>query len=484
MNNGFLSSKAQTRTYFTGAYSGDFSGTVLQPLGTKYHNDTNAAITVNTVGYQPSEIMLENNQIGIYNQNELAIDATTTAAQLASFFIAQKRNTLLDGSSLPSRPAEKSEMIPVNAKMQVSARMCAVDINNSWVIGVDNAGTTGKINTNENTVYGITIAHKGQWANRMNARNNAATFPQFEVEGTWAELGIALEVDRRDYIAQNLVYMINRESRLWNQLESQPVVAIAVDNTTVAAGAIVTLNSLVVGDVITIAYKNGNTAEPINLTITNGIYQAIQTAITNGVISNTAVIIPANPSTAGDTTYNVDQIFMLALDRGIVETDRKISVKYRFTPGLTEGFTNFVSVLEGSKPFEGIGLPRQIRLDYEEYAELNKAWRVQNPSGNAFQYPQDIIPTYAYTVIQIEWLQDQQGTNSYFGGQPELITIAIPCCDGASLTAWEDLLNGFFKALPNCRFFGSHLDAAGDFDITGVTTPCTASLGTPFVPFS
>lgn len=481
MNNGTISQKPSTRTYFVSGVGSAFpAAAVFQPINTAYYNETNATVTVNTVVYQPSQIMLSIGQVQVYNQNDQAITSATTVASVSSFWFAQKRDTSLDTSSLPSRPAETSEKIPVNATIEISAKVCAIDINNTWVIGARTALAAKLINTNENTIYGLTLAHKGQWANRMNARNNAATFPQFEVADTWANLGIAAVVDRRDYIVQNLVYNVNRESRLWNQLESQPVIALALDNT-IAAGGLPTLGSLVVGQVVTIAYKNGNTAEPIQFTVTNGIYQAIQAAIATTHVVAGAVIVPANPSTAGGTSRNCDQIFLIDLDRGIVETDRARNIKYRVQPGLSEGFNSFVLLEETSKPFEGYGLSRHVRLDYEEYAELNKAWRVQNPSGNAFQYPQDIVNTRAYTIINIEWSLLQEGSNSYLGIQPQLITIAIPCCDSATVTAWQTLLNGFFKNLPNCRFIGSHINSTtGNFEFAGVTAPCGVAFDNPF----
>lgn len=487
MNNGTYSNKPQPRTYFVSDVLANLPNSAAYvPAGTAFINETNAPVTVNTVVYQPGLPMIANGQIQFYSGDDsTAVDAATDPTTIQSFFIAQGRDESLDTNSLGDRPFEQSELIATDSKLKIRPRLCQIDRNSAWVIGAPNASASGNINPLDNTTYGLTVAYRGHWAYRMNGRNTPAYFPQYEVEGTWVELGIAAVADQRDYIVQGLAYNINRSSRLFGQLETEPVFALALE----AAGAGVALNTIVVGQVLTIAYKNGNTALPVQVTVTNGIFQAIQAAIASGQVLGTDTIVIANPSsipggTSGNGTFNAAQLLLIALDRIIVDTDRKMQVKYRIEVGANEGFNVTVNSQRVSTNFEGFGLGRHVQLDYEEYAELNKKWRVQAPSGNAFQFPSDVNQNRAYLLVDIEGYRIQEGSTGNDTAQPYLITLAIPCCDSGLRTAWNTFLNGFFGNMPSAYFEGDAPEVvdAKTIDITTATTPapCDVAFDNPF----
>jgi hypothetical protein len=471
-----ISNKPTTRTYFVGKLAANFpASTVFPPLNTAFTNETNANVTVNTAVYVPGQVELANGQIAVYNADtRLAVSAATVGTTVSRFFIAQGRDTSNDTASLQDRPFEQSEAIPFNAPIKIRVRECEIDRNSAWVIGAPAAATSGQINTTENVTYGATIAYRGHWAYRLNARNNPASFPNFMVEGTWTALGLATVTAQRDYIVQNFVHNINRMSRAWGNFATEPVFAFATSS--VAATGVI-LNAIAVGDIVTIGYKNGNTANPIQVRITNGIFNAIAAAIASGKIAGTVRIVPTNTSTAG--TLTADQILAIAMDRGIVDTDRVKFVKYRIDLGLNEGFGVATSFDRVSTDFEGFGHSRQVRLDYEDYAELNKMYRVQLPSGNAFQYPTDIVTNRAYLLVDIEWVDTTESSSTELTPEPHLITIALPCCDAATRTAWEALLNGFFKTLPNAKLEGPNV-TAGSIDITPASTICASTWDAPF----
>jgi hypothetical protein len=247
------------------------------------------------------------------------------------------------------------------------------------------------------------------------------------------------------------------------------------------SGAGTQLSALTPGVVIPVAYKFGNTAQPVNLTITNGIYKAILAAIASGKVAATDRVVVANPTTAGNGTHSAAQILVLALDRRLVDTDRVRFVKHRIEIGLTEGFTGFVANNKVSTDFEGFGLPRHVLLDYQEYAELNKAFRVQLPSGNAFQYAVDIVNTRPYLLVDMEWTTTRDSSAAELTTETELITLAIPCCDMELRADWQAFFNGFMASLPNCRFKGSSADTSKSFDLqAGGTNPCNTSWLAPF----
>lgn len=480
-NNSTQSNKPVTHTYFVEDIKSALpNSATFQPATTEFINETNAAVTVNTVAYQPGAPMIAPGQIQFYNgDNNQAVAAATNPNTMQTFFIAQGRDTSLDTASLQDRPFEQSEKIPTNARIRLKARLCDMDSNDAAVIGVPNATTGGNINVLDNNSYGLTVAYRGVFAYKLNARNNPAYFPNFVVEGTWTELGIPLVVDQRDYIVQNLAYSVNRASRLWGQLESEPVIALAIKAN---AGAGVQLSAITVGTVLTIAYKDGNTALPINVTVTNGIWNAIQNAIASGKVLATDRIVIANPLTAGDTTHASAQILLIALDRKIVDTDRVPQVKYRIEVGLSEGFTTGVAVTNHvSDPFEGFGLPRHVELDYQSYAELNKQYRVQAPSGNAFQYPTDIKTYRPYLLVDLEWQVDREASTGAETPETGLITLAIPCCDMELRADWQAFLNGFVGAMPNAFFEGPAAATAKTFNFAaGGTNPCNAAYAAPF----
>jgi hypothetical protein len=480
MNNGTYSNKPRTHLYFVADILENLPDMVtFQPAGTAFQNKTNSPVTVNTVAYQPGEVMLADGQIQFYNgDTSQAVAAATNPLTMKSYFIAQGRSQVDDVAALPERPFWQSEKIPTNAPTTVNARLCQMDRNCAWVIGVPNAATSGNVNVVDNTTYGMTVAYQGHWAYRLNARNNPAVFPSFTVEGTWTELGIATTANQRDYIIQNMVYSINRHSQLWGALESEPIVALAIKAN---AGAGTQLSALLPGVVIPVAYKNGNTALPVNLTITNGIYRAIQAAITAGTVLATDRVVVANPSTAGNGTHASAQILLIALDRQLVATDRVRFVKYRIEVGLNEGFSSTVAHSKSSTDFEGYGLPRHVKLDYETYAELNKAWTVQLPSGNAFQYASDIVLTRPYLLVDIEWKATRESSTGHDTAETQLITLAVPCCDMTLRQDWEDFLNGFMADMPNTFFGGPAATDVKTFDFdAGGTNPCNASWLAPF----
>lgn len=477
MNNGInVSNKPQVRTYFTSKTAAELpNGAAYVPVTTSFINKTNSPVTVNTVSYQPGQAMIANGQIVVYNQNGQAVTSATSGTSVRGFFFAQGRDTSNDTPVLGDRPFEQSEIIPADAAIRIRYGTCSIDKNSAWVIGAETGAPNGQIPTNENSRYSLTIAYRGHFAYKLNARNNPATFPGFEVVGTWTQLGLATATERRDYIVQNLGYNVNRMSRLWLINTSDPAFAISVSST---SGVGTQLSAITVGSDLVIAYRNGNTALPITVHITNAIFESIAAAIASGKVAGTSTVVPQNTSTAG--TDEADQLLIIALDRPIVDTDRERFVKNRLDIGLNEGFAVNTACDKVCDPFEGYGLGRHVLLDYQEYAELNKKWRVQNPSGNAFQFPADMFTNRAYFLLDIEYYSVSTTNAEELTAHPKLITLAFPCCDATMRTSWEGLLNGFFATLPNCKFEGANMTSATSIDITPSSTPCSSGKEAPF----
>lgn len=478
MNNGTYSNKPQPHTYFVSDVIANLPDTTaLQPAGTAFINGTNAAVTVNTVAYQPSTPMIAPGQVQVYNgDTSVAVDASTDPTTMQSFFIAQGRDTSNDVSALQARPFEQSKLISTSAPLKIKPRLCQVDVNNAFIIS--------NIVANDNVEYNMTIAYRGKFAYKLNARNAPASFPAYTVEGTWTQLGISAAADQLDYVVQGLAYNINRTSQVFSALTSEPIFAIALED----AGSGVALSTIAVGDVLTVAYKNGNTALPVQVTVTNGIYGSIQALIASSQAAGTDTIVIANPSdnggTSGTGATDAEKFAVIALDRPLAFTDREPSVKYRIEVACNEGFNVTVNVDKVSANFEGFGLGRQVQLDYASYAELNKQFRVQAPSGNAIQYPTDISLNRAYLLIDIEGYEIQEGSTGNNTPQPFLITIAVPCCDADARAAWDALLNGFFASMPNAYFEGSGAEVVSSKEVAllvgDTAAPCASSLANPF----
>lgn len=473
------------RRYYTSAPSTSFANAVMQPDNTLLANDTNNAIIVNTVSYNPQEIMLEPGQVQIFDvtpngQPEAILGTGPTGVE--AFKIVQRRDDSADSAILSPRPLEISYAIPTKAPMRLVTRNCRIDKNASWVIGA-NDGTPGALIPVENNEYTMALTFRGNIAQQLNARNHNSIRPTMPVDTTFTQLGLATVVEQRDYIMQGLAYNANRYSRVFPGSGSQPYVVFAVESN--PSGSNTALSSIVPGSSVPFLYQNGNTSHPVSVTFTNGMYEAVVDAIASTHFAGTDEIIPVSPASIG-SNFNggaVDKLLIIALDRVNAHFDYKKQTKYNMRIGMFGGNVN-LNVSQISTPLEMIGDFRNMYLDYRRYAELNKKYFVQEPHEMAIQYDLDFDRNTPYFTIELEWMNYRASTGQMNGEFPHLETIAIPCCDEALRTAWEGLLNNFFTQLPNLSVDPSSdlYDAATNtFNLDAVASvPCDAIYQNPF----
>jgi len=387
-------------------------------------------------------------------------------------YIAQGRDTSGDTPVMNPRPFEISEFIPADAKIKVHARGCELGKNTTYVIGA-NLGTASAINLIDNVEYSLIISYRGSLVRRLQGRNFSVSRPSVLIDGTFAQLGLGTDAAKLDYIVSNLVHQTNKESVIYPGLgqANNPIVALGLGQSTAATG--VALSTITVGQVLVVGTLGAG--NPVSVKVTNALYASIQAAIASGTVDGGDKVIPVNIDAL---TGEVEKFIIMALDRDLVDTDREPIMKYRLDIALNDGFAPNVAISEVVKKQEDVGNPRQVQLQYADYAELNKQFRVQPPSGNAFLYPTDVDPTKAYMLIDIEWLLEDESTISHGTSQPLFYTIAIPCCEGDIVDAWGDKLNDVFGPAPNVRFRGPHAVTASRFNLP--TTSCSASYAAPY----
>lgn len=451
------------------------ASTSLPADGTKFINDTNAAIGA----YAPGAVMLADGQIGVYaaegSNRNTAVDGFTVAGE-RKIFIAQGRSTANDRNPLQVRPYEKSQVIDGRSRLAFYGSTCSGPRNSAVMIGT----TAGDIVAQDETLYGLTIAFHGRRTDILSGKTGPAIFPEYTTPD-YTALGTSAE-DARDDLVQNLVYQINSHSYVWNEPKSiQNVVAFAIATSDggaedaailAAAGGVTapTATAIAGGSVTNIYLGYDAKGNAVTITNTESIQNTFTDLIANSDLAASDRIVPVSVTAAsaavagyraGDGTVDAEAFIVMAYDDNLslAYQDDIPQTKERIDVGLRQGFdTSAVTVDVASYPDEGKGQGRALRLFYESTDALRK-YEKTHPQlyGLSINYGNDIIATSDYNVYGIEHDTPANVSDGTTGYHPHLTVVMIPCDQTALIQAFEDILVAFGNA--NFAKFGGLLDA-------------------------
>jgi len=451
------------------------TSTTLPADGTKFVNDTNAAIGA----YAPGKVMLADGQIGVYSASgsnrNTAVDNFTVAGE-SKIFIAQGRSTANDRNPLPPRPYEISAVIDRNSRLRFLGATCSTPRNSAVMVGT----TAGDIVAQDETLYGLTIAFNGRRTDILNGKTGPAFFPEYTTPD-YTALGTSAE-DARDDLVQNLVYQINSHSYVWsNPTAIENVVAFAIATPDsgaedaailAAAGGVTapTATNIANGTITDIYLGYDSAGNAVTITNSESIQNTFTDLIANTDLAGADLIVPvaigaaaaaAAGYAAGDGTVDAEAFIVMAYDdaESLAYIDTIPEHKERIDVGLRQGFnTAAVTVDVGSRPDEGQGQGRKLKLFYDSTDGLRK-YQKTHPDLYApnISYGNDIIETADYNVYAIEHDTDALVSDGTAGTHPHITIILIPCDQTALIQSFEDILVAFGNA--NRAEFGGILDA-------------------------
>jgi hypothetical protein len=430
----------------------------LNPQGTKFSNNTGAAITVNGNTFQPSELMLETGQLGIYNADTyLAIDATDTVSTAPKLLLAIKRDESGDNGPLPERPYEISRPIVTKNGVVFTGVAYADPLNNVFVIG-DVDGNAGAVSPLDETRYSLTVAYSGRRTDILNGRTAPASFPEYTTLD-YTTLGLAT-IDARDEMLQGLVYNGLQDSVAYRKTGNQAV-PFAIDALGVGTGTLI--SALTIGQTIQLATNSAG--EIFSLKLTESVVASLQSTlvVNGGVIPNTAKIILVDKTLAGTGASNVDMILYVATDQDKAYFDKIGETKTRIQIGLSKGFAGTVRKVELVKPFEGKGQGRNWRLYYEATDGLRRydSTELSGLDGGSIHYNTPVSATGKYVVYTIMHSDVDSTSNGVLSESPLVNIILVEESDAATKTAIEAVLNPYFSSAQSASFDGEVTPGTG-----------------------
>ena len=439
------------------------TGSALPANGTKFVNDTAAAIGA----FAPGAVMLTAGQVGIYaadgSNRNTAVDGFTVAGE-RKLFIAQGRSTANDVNPLQVRGFEKSSVIDSKNPIRFIGSTCSAPRNSAVMIGL----TAGDIVAADETLYGLTIAYHGRRTDILSGKTGPAFFPEYTTPD-YTALGTAAE-DARDGLVQNLVYQINSHSYVWNSpsaIENVVAFAIATPDSgaedaliTAAAGAVApTATSISDGTITSIYIGYDSAGNAVTIPNTESIQNTFLDLIANTDLAGADLIVPVAVNAVSGAvagyqggTGGVDAEAFIVMAYDSAETlayiDTIPETKERTEINLRQGFdTAAVTVKVGSRPDEGQGQGRKLRLFYEATDALRK-YEKTHPQlyAPSINYGNDIVETSDYNVYAIEHDTEALVSDGTSGTHPHITVVMVPCGDTALIQSIEDILVAFGNA--------------------------------------
>ncbi len=396
---------------------------------------------------------LTDGQIGIFSTGkgtlgkDVALAAGNTISDAPEIYIAQgtpdsANPKAISGSFLPIRAIEKTMGVTRGSINKYTGKSYAAPTNHVTVIGRKD-GTAGEINVTSELRFLMTLKFDGAMVDYLNGRNQPAFYPEFTTPD-FANLGIVLEVRKRDYIINNLAYQANLESKVTvGNPAGGEFLVLAISETGTGTGT--AISGMSAG-----SYQIGNELDGTNINYVFNAAEitALKTAYTTngGPLDTTAELVVYDLATAGDGTTQADVLLVLALDRPLANIDRVPYVKSSIEVGLTEGFVSTVVKKVTSFAFEGSGVARNLELWYYSTDGLRKGATEQYPAANVYEYASPFSSADLYDVYVIDhYLLDDMSSHaiSKFGFQS---IICIPSADTTTTAGFEAIINPWMES--------------------------------------
>jgi hypothetical protein len=343
---------------------------------------------------------------------------------------------------LPARPYEASQNIIANNVVAVTKQAAAAPTTAAWVVGQPN-GTSGEIVASDNTEYQMEVAYSGPGVSNMIDRRAAAKTRFGYITPDFTTLATA---EPRDYLIQNLVAVVNRNSKLISALSGSRagndlLFALAIDSTG-AAGT--DASTLVAGTVLPVI----NTISGVrNITLRADQATAIQAALAAAGFAAGSGILTVDTTTAGTVTGGVaDGILLVALDRPTSFIDYKPQTKVNLTVGLPLGFATTTYKVQGSFPFEGHGQPRGLDLWYKSTHGQRRYWG-RHEEFPIIEYPSPIDYATTYTTYIIEHTHNEQIDTANYVISPMREVVLVPDADTTTIAGFEAVLTPWLASV-------------------------------------
>lgn len=405
---------------------------------------------------------LASGQLGVFhsglggtNTMNTAISTGDTIAESPKIFIAQGTSDAADAGlgsdGFFNKPYRRShEIVGRNTRVWSGKAYVAPELN-AWVIGAD-GGATDAIGTPlDNTTYSVRVTFHGR---RYDEMFNVRTRKSFVASVTTPDYTALGTVNPLDHLIQNLVYEMNKNSRLITtngRRGNENFVALAVRfegsfsgaNTTTLVSALDSLD----GATVVGGYGFSTDAE----TAAANNNSQMGAAFVN-MVADTAVdvdtdtqVVAIDVDTAGTATSGCNGIIILGLNATTVSEDRIPQVKTRLVVSLGENFLSSVTCAESSTVEEGSGIPRQLQLLYDD----TQGQREYPANQNRVEFP--VIPapvTFDTTAIySIYIIESDVADNKIIS--PDVVNplrtyIIVPDASTTTKSELEAVLNAYF----------------------------------------
>jgi len=387
--------------------------------------------------------------------------ATSPAIQIVQGTSASANPAQAQASAtfpLWARPFEASQPIHANGTITATKQAPVNASHSTWAIG-KGAGNAGDFIPTAETEYAIRITYRGRTMDEMYSQGGTAHFTPHFTTPDFAALSITTDAHKRDYLIQNLVWNINRNSTAIAINRTQfrgndPVVAFAIDTTGAAGDNIGGKGSgatqLAAGDVVPVV--ESSTYGTRSLTLTQEMVDSIKdTAIAasgDAIADTTWSIVKVDLSTAGTDTNGVaDAIMIMALDRPLAYQDFIPQTKIRLDVGLTSGFNfNTVYHAEGSKASEGEGQGRALKLWYDSTHGQRK-YNLQSTLDPIVNFPNPVDEDTSYNVYVIEHHTTKQIDTSNMSASPKREVILIPSAGSTTVSEFDTAMNSWLASI-------------------------------------
>ena len=405
---------------------------------------------------------LASGQLGVFhsglggtNTMNTAISTGDTIAESPKIFIAQgtadAANAGLGSDGFFNKPYRRShEIVGRNTRVWTGKAYVAPELN-AWVIGADDGAVDAIGTPLDNTTYSVRLTFHGRRYDEMyniRARKSivaSVTTPDYTTLGT---------VNPLDHLIQNLVYELNKNSRLITtngRRGNENFVAMAVRFEAGFSGANTTTNvsdlDSLDGAVAVGGYGFSTDAE----TAAANNNSQMGAAFVN-MVAETAVdvdtdtqVVAINVNTAGVAVSGCNGIIIIALDSFTVMEDRIPQVKTRLVVSLGENFPASAACIEASDMEEGSGVPRQLQLLYND----TQGQREYPANQNRVEFP--VIPapvTFDTTAIYSVYIIESDVADNKIIS-PDVVNplrtyIIVPDASTTTKNELEAVLNAYF----------------------------------------
>lgn len=391
-------------------------------------------------------VRLANNQLGIFSETDfgsvkmnIATDATPTVAEAPMIYVAQGTADSANPSQahanaphpLFARPFERSGSIAPDGYMYATKQLYVAPSNSIWVIG-EPTGGIGNITALDNTEYALTIAYKGRFIDSFyHAYNTNVFIPSFTTPN-YTDLGTVSPID---HLVQNLVWNINRNSRVINastNTGNEQVVAMALD----LSGGVGTLVSGLTAGFLPLV----NTPTGLRgITIT-----AADVAMLIASLPTGSSIVTVDLTTAGGAVA-ADAMAIMALDRVMYFDDRVPHTKTDIEVTLRLGFDNTVATEKTSFAQEGQGTGRWLWLEYRRTHNQRK-YNLNHDENPIIEFPNPVNRNATYVTYRVRHENSRRNDSFNTSVSPQMLTILVPSGDATTIAQLDTALTSWLSS--------------------------------------